>query len=139
MKMEFDLDHIGVAVETLAQGKVFYEALGLGHMTVEDVPSEKVKVGFYTLKNGSRSELLEPTDPSSPVAKFLTNRGPGIHHVCFRVTDIRGIIKKLKASGVQLINEEPRKGAHNCLVAFIHPKSTGGILVELSERQGNGE
>lgn len=136
MKQEFELDHIGVAVESLEKGRGFYEALGLGAMTVEEVPSEKVKVGFFELANDARIELLEPTASDSPIAKFLEKRGPGIHHICLKVTDIRAAIQKLKAKGMQLINEEPRKGAHNCLVAFVHPKSTGGILLELSQPAG---
>lgn len=136
MKQQFELDHIGVAVESLEKGRGFYEALGLGEMTVEDVPSEKVKVGFFELANDARIELLEPTSSESPIAKFLDKRGPGIHHICLKVPDIRAAIKNLKAKGMQLINEEPRPGAHNCLVAFVHPKSTGGILLELSQPAG---
>jgi methylmalonyl-CoA epimerase len=136
MKMTFELDHIGVAVESLAQRQGFYEALGLGPMTTEVVASEKVKVGFFNLDNDARIELLEATDDDSAIAKFLKNRGPGIHHICLRVPDIRQIMSALKAQGVQLINEQPKLGAHNCLVAFIHPKSTGGLLIELSQPQG---
>lgn len=136
MKIEFSLDHLGVAVESLDKGKAFYEALGLGPMTTELVASEKVNVGFFELANDARIELLEPTEKDSPVAKFLEKRGPGIHHICLRVNDIRSVLQTLKAQGVQLINEEPRPGAHNCLVAFIHPKSTGGILIELSQPGG---
>ena len=132
---EYDLDHIGVAVRSLNEGKVFYEALGMTDMVVETVVSEKVKVGFFTLKNGSRIELLEPTDEESPVAKFLLKRGPGIHHICLRVQNIREVMKSLKAKGVKILSEEPKKGAHNCLVAFVHPASAGGVLVELSEKE----
>jgi methylmalonyl-CoA/ethylmalonyl-CoA epimerase len=137
-KHSFELDHIGVAVESLEKGKTFYEALGLGPMTTEVVESEKVKVGFFTLADGVRVELLEPTEKDSPIAKFLEKRGPGIQQVCFRVKDIRSVIKMLKEKGIQMINDEPKKGAHNCLVAFIHPKSTGGVLVELSQPGGHG-
>jgi methylmalonyl-CoA epimerase len=133
MKSDFSLDHIGVAVESLAQGRGFYEVMGLGPMTSERVDSEKVIVGFFELANGARIELLEPTSADSPVRKFLDKRGPGIHHICFKVADIRATLQRLKAKGVRLINEEPRPGAHGCLVAFIHPKSAGGILVELSQ------
>jgi methylmalonyl-CoA/ethylmalonyl-CoA epimerase len=134
--MTFELDHIGVAVESLDKGKAFYQALGLGEMHVEKVPSEKVTVGMFELGNNSRIELLEPTESDSPVGKFLKNRGPGIHHICLKVGDIRAVMKALKAQGVQLIHDEPRPGAHNCLVAFVHPKSTGGILLELSQPGG---
>src|SRR5665213_3407690 len=131
--MTFELDHIGIAVESLQKGKAFYEALGLGKMTVEKVLNEKVTVGMYELGNDSRIELLEPTEPESPVGKFLKSRGPGIHHICLKVSDIRATMKALKAQGVQLIHDEPRPGAHDRLVAFIHTKSTGGILIELSQ------
>ncbi len=131
--MTFELDHIGVAVESLEKGKSFWEALGLGPMTTEIVASEKVKVGFFELADGVRIELLEPTEKDSPVAKFLEKRGPGVQQVCFRVKDIRATMKALKDKGIQLLSEEPRPGAHGCEVAFIHPKSTGGILIELSQ------
>ena len=131
--MTFELDHIGVAVESLEKGKTFYEALGLGPMTTEIVASEKVKVGFFQLQEGVRIELLEPTEKDSAIAKFLEKRGPGVQQVCFRVKDIRATLKALKEKGIQLINDEPRPGAHGCQVAFIHPKSTGGILIELSQ------
>ncbi len=133
---KFELDHIGIAVETLEQGKAFYEALGLSPMHVEEVAREKVRVGMFDLGNDSRIELLEPTSGDSAIRKYLEKRGPGIHHICLRVKGIRDILKTLKNGGVQLINEEPHMGAHNCLVAFIHPKSTGGVLIELSEQQG---
>jgi methylmalonyl-CoA epimerase len=134
--MKFELDHIGVAVESLEKGKAFYQALGLGNMSVEKVSSEKVTVGMFELDNDARIELLEPTEADSAVGKFLKNRGPGIHHICLKVSDIRMAVQSLKAQGVQLINEEPRLGAHNKWVVFIHPKSTGGILIELSQPKG---
>lgn len=133
----FEIDHIGVAVPSLEQGKKFYEALGFKHMGVEEVKSEKVKVGFLRLDNQASIELLEPTASDSPVAKFMDKRGPGIHHICLRVKNIRQLVENLKKQGVQMINEEPKLGAHNCLVAFVHPKSTGGVLLELSEPQGS--
>lgn len=134
--MKFTLDHIGIAVENLETGKAFYEALGLGPMHVEDVPSEKVKVGFFELDNGARVELLEPTSADSPIAKFLATRGPGVQQVCYKVEDLRATIAKLKAKGIRMINDEPRPGAGGCLVAFVHPKSAGGVLVELSQSGG---
>ena len=133
---DFELDHIGIAVESLEKGRGFWEALGLGPMTTETVPSEKVNVGFFDLGNGMRIELLEPTEKDSPIGKFLEKRGPGIQQMCLRVNDLRATLKMLKAKGIQLINEEPKAGAHGALVAFIHPKSTGGILIELSQHQG---
>jgi methylmalonyl-CoA/ethylmalonyl-CoA epimerase len=136
--VEFEIDHLGIAVNSLNEGRVFYEALGFTAMDIEEVPSEKVKVGFLELANSAAIELLEPTSPDSAVAKFLAKRGPGIHHVCLRVKDIRAVIARLKAKGIQMIHDEPKQGAHNCLVAFIHPKSTGGILMELSQPAGAG-
>lgn len=136
---EYKLDHIGVAVQHLEESAKFYQALGFGGMHVEVVEKERVKVGMFELANGARIELLEPTTDDSPVGKFLTKRGPGIHHICFRVQDLRATLKKLKAEGVRLINDEPSTGAHNCLIAFVHPSSTGGVLIELSEFQGLGD
>ena len=134
---DYDLDHIGIAVNNLDEGRVFYDALGLSDMKIENVENEKVKVGFITLKNGSRIELLEPTSPDSPVAKFLAKRGPGIHHICLRVGNIRDVMNTLKSRGIRVLTDEPTKGAHNCLVAFVHPASAGGVLVELSEKLGS--
>ncbi len=139
MSIEFELDHIAIAVETLDKGKSVYEALGLGPMNTELVPTEKVNTGFFDLANGASIELLEPTEPDSPVGKFIQKRGPGIHHICLRVKDIRAVMGALKAQGIQLIDSEPKPGAHGCLVAFIHPKSTGGVLIELSEPQERGD
>lgn len=133
MKLTFELDHIGVAVESLAERQTFWETLGLGPMTTEVVPSEKVKTGFFELGNDARIELLEPTSPDSVIAKYLAKRGPGIHHICLKVSDIRAAMKALKAAGVPLLDEEPRRGAHNCEVCFLHPKGTGGLLIELSQ------
>ena len=127
-------DHVGIAVEDITASSDFYKALGWTEMHVEEVPSEKVKVGMYECENDARVELIEPTSEDSPIKKFLDKRGPGIHHICLRVDNIHEKIKALKAAGVQLINEEPKAGAHNCLIAFVHPKSTGGVLVELSEK-----
>jgi methylmalonyl-CoA epimerase len=133
---DYDLDHIGIAVKSLEEGKTFYAALGMTEMTTEVVPTEQVKVGFLTLKNGSRIELLEPTSKESPVAKFLDKRGPGIHHICLRVKEIRSVMKALKDKGIRVLSDEPKPGAHNCLVAFVHPASAGGVLVELSQQMG---
>ena len=133
MSFKFELDHIGVAVESLEKGKAFYEALGLGPMTTEKVESEKVTVGFFELGNNSRIELLEPTGADSAVAKYLQKRGPGIHHICIKVSDIVATMGALKAMGVQLVSDEPRPGAHGKLICFVHPKSTGGLLIELSQ------
>ena len=135
MKFEFELDHIGIAVESLEKGQKFYKALGFDQMEIEDVPSEKVRTGFLKLENHSSLELLEPTSDDSVIKKFLEKRGPGIHHICLRVKDIEVVVKNLKAQGVKLVDEQPKLGAHNCKVVFVHPSSTGGILLELSEPQ----
>lgn len=138
--MKFELDHIGIAVESLEKGFEFYRALGFENLEIEEVSSEKVKVGFMQMGpevepdvGVSRLELLEPMGEESPIAMFLQKRGPGIHHICLRVKDIHKVVDDLLSKGVQLINNEPKKGAHNCLVVFVHPKSTGGVLLELSQ------
>ena len=130
----FDLDHIGIAVNSIEEGQGFYKALGFTQIHTEEVPTEKVKVGMYELGNDSRIELLEPTSEDSPIAKFLAKKGPGIHHICLRVENIKEVLHNLKSQGIQLINEEPKPGAHGCQVAFVHPKSAGGVLVELSQK-----
>ncbi len=132
--MDFELDHIGIAVENLNDGFSFYKALGFNEMSIEEVPTEKVKVGFLRLGNRSNLELLEPTSQDSTIRKYLEKRGPGIHHICLRVKDIDVVMKQLKENGVRLINDEPKMGAHNCRVAFIHPSATGGVLIELSQK-----
>ncbi len=133
--LEYEFDHVGVAVESLEKGAPFYVALGLPISDPEEVKSEKVRVQMFELGNNCRIELLESTSEDGPIAKFLAKRGPGIHHICLRVKSIHKSLKILKESGYNLIHEEPIQGAHNCLVAFVHPKSTGGVLLELSEPQ----
>lgn len=130
----FELDHLGIAVKSLDEGVKFYRALGFTEMPVEEVPTEQVRVGFLHLGNAASIELLEPTSDESPIAKFLAKRGPGIHHVCLRVRGIDAVAAKLKATGVRLVNETPRPGAHGARVVFVHPASTGGVLLELSEK-----
>lgn len=137
--LEFELDHIAIAVETLEEGAKFYQSLGFGEMETEDVPSQKVLTGFLKLGNRANIELLEPTAIDSPVRKFLDKRGPGIHHICLRVKDIDKKVAELIAKGVQMIDQTAKPGAHGCRVAFIHPKSTGGVLIELSERPQEGQ
>lgn len=134
LDFEFELDHIGIAVESLEKGFGFYEALGFRDLETEEVPSERVKVGFIRLGNKANLELLESTTDDSPIRKFLAKRGPGIHHICLRVKNIDGILQQLKAKGVRLIDEQAKQGAHNCRVAFIHPSDAGGVLIELSEK-----
>lgn len=132
-EFEFELDHLGIAVNSLEQGFQFYRTLGFTEMPVEEVPTEKVKVGFLNLGNKASIELLEGTDQESPIKKFIEKKGPGIHHVCLRVKGLDRVVERLKSQGVRLINDTPRSGAHGCRVVFIHPASTGGVLMELSE------
>ncbi|MDD5562247.1 MAG: methylmalonyl-CoA epimerase [Thermoanaerobaculaceae bacterium] len=129
------LDHIGVAVASLERRLALYRALGLEVASVEEVSSEKVRVAFLPVE-GTSIELLEPTGPDSPVAAFIAKRGEGLHHLCFRVADIRGAMAQLKANGFELLTDEPARGAHGCLVCFVHPRSAGGVLVELSQPGG---
>ena len=127
------IDHIGIATNGIDDAARFYlESLGLQIGHVEEVVSQKVRVAMLPLGE-SRVELLEPTSDDSPISRFLAKRGPGIHHIAVRVQDIRASLVELKEKGARLIDEEPRTGAGGCLVAFIHPSSTGGVLLELVE------
>jgi methylmalonyl-CoA/ethylmalonyl-CoA epimerase len=128
------ISHLGVAVTSLAEGGAFWELLGLPEEHREVVESQKVATSFRPAGE-SHVELLEPTSPESPIAKFLEKKGPGIHHLCLDVADIDATLAELKAAGVKLIHETPFDGAHGCRVAFVHPSATGGILLELSERK----
>lgn len=129
----FELDHLGIAVKSLEDGVKFYRALGFTEMPTEEVPTEKVRVGFLNLGNAASIELLESTSDESPIAKFLEKRGPGIHHVCLRVSGIDDVVARLKAAGIRLTSDAPKPGAHGCRVVFVHPASSGGVLLELSE------
>jgi methylmalonyl-CoA/ethylmalonyl-CoA epimerase len=132
---EIEIDHIGIAVESLDKSYPFWKLLGWEEdAEPEIVASQKVKVGMLPLKNSANIELLEANDEQSPIAKFISKRGAGIHHICLRVKNIEKVLNELKSSGIKLINEKPVQGAHNCLVAFVHPSSTGGVLVELSQK-----
>ncbi len=126
------LDHIGIAVESIAEGRRLYEALGLAVEGEEEVSAQGVRVAFLPV-GGGRLELLEPMTPDSPIARHLERRGPGLHHICLRVEDIRRSMADLRERGFELLSEEPQPGAHGCLVAFVHPRSTGGVLLELSQ------
>jgi methylmalonyl-CoA/ethylmalonyl-CoA epimerase len=125
------IDHIAIVVEDIDHSLTFWEdALGLDVSHIEEVTEQESLVAF--LPSGqSEVELVEPTNESSGVARYLQKRGPGMHHICFEVDDIRLTLSKLKRHGVQLINEEPTIGTGGKQIAFIHPKSTGGVLVEL--------
>src|SRR6185503_11545493 len=129
------IDHIGIATGGIAEVANFYrEALGLKIEEIEEVAEQKVRVAMLPIGE-SRIELLEPTTADSPISKFLAKRGPGIHHIAIQVENIRESLRKMKEEGARLIDEEPRNGAGGCLVAFVHPSSTGGVLVELVENQ----
>jgi methylmalonyl-CoA/ethylmalonyl-CoA epimerase len=128
------LDHIGIAVGDLAQALAFYrDALGLEVEPPEEVASQRVRAHFVPVGEAAL-ELLEPTAPDSPIAKFIEKRGPGVHHITLRVDDISEALARLKARGVRLIDESPRAGAEGALIAFVHPASTHGVLVELKQR-----
>jgi methylmalonyl-CoA/ethylmalonyl-CoA epimerase len=127
------IEHIGIATPRLDEALRFWsEALGLEVTHTEEVAEQGVRVAMLPVGE-PRIELLEPTGADTPVARFLEKRGAGIHHIAVRVTDIRTSLARLKAQGVRLIDEEPRVGAGNCLVAFIHPSASGGVLLELVE------
>jgi methylmalonyl-CoA epimerase len=128
------ISHLGISVPSIEQGGKFWDLLGLVEEHREEVASQKVLTSFRAVGE-SHLELLEPTSPESPIGKALATRGPGIHHLCLEVTDVRAALARLKAAGVKLVNEEPFDGAHDCLVAFVHPSATGGILLELSEKK----
>ena len=128
------LDHVGIAVKELAQAIAFYrDALGLTVEAPEEVPSQRVRAHFIPA-GGAALELLEATSGDSPIAGYLERRGPGLHHITLRVDDIAAAMARLKARGVRLIDEQPRPGAHGSLVAFIHPASAHGVLVELKQK-----
>ena len=125
------IDHIGIAVKSLAEAAAIYEnALGLKVNAYDQVDEQGVRVAMLNIGE-SRIELLEPTGPESPIEKFMTKRGEGIHHIAITVDDIEKALERLKASGVRLVDNEPRRGAHNTRIAFVHPSSTHGVLLEL--------
>jgi len=127
------IEHLGIAVDQLATASPLFEALlGVSPYKEEAVASEGVKTLFFQ-SGPNKIELLEATNPDSPIAKFIAKRGPGIHHVAFEVADIEAEMKRLKTAGFQLLNETPKRGADNKWVAFLHPKDTSGVLVELCQ------
>ncbi|MFK7738915.1 MAG: methylmalonyl-CoA epimerase [Planctomycetota bacterium] len=127
------LHHIGVAVRSLDEAvPKWTERLGLKLQSVDEVPTEQVKVAVL-LAGGTRIELLEPTSDESPIAKFLAKRGPGVHHLAFQVGDCQQKITTLLAGDAPMLNTTPNPGAHDCKVAFVHPKFLGGVLAELVE------
>ena len=128
------IDHIGVAVKSLDESLKFYAAMGITPSHIEEVPSQKVKTAFLTIGD-VHVELLEPTSEDSPIAKHLEKRGEGMHHIAYEVDDVAAALQTLRDSEIKLVNETPVDGAHNMLVAFIHPKSTNGVLTELCQHR----
>ncbi len=127
------IDHIGVAVASLDEAVPFYQQnLGMVLMGIEEVAEQKVKVAFLQVGE-SKIELLEPTSQESPIAKFLEKNGSGIHHIAYEVEDIEAAISKLEFEGVRMVDRVPRSGAHGARIAFVHPKSSGGVLTELCQ------
>ncbi len=131
--MLLKIDHIGIAVRSMADSnELFRRLLGEAHYKIETVESEKVATSFFRIGD-SKIELLEASDPESPIAKYIEKRGEGIHHIAFEVEDIRAAIEHLEQQGFVPLNREPKRGADNKWVAFFHPKSCNGVLVELCQ------
>lgn len=132
-----EIDHLGIAVKSLAEAKKFYQNLGLSPMEDEIVEGEKVRLSMVPVGE-SRIELLEPLSDDSPIAKFLAKRGEGLHHVALNVEDLSGTVERLKAAGTRLISDEIKIGAGGHLYVFVHPSSAGGVLLELVEDAPQG-
>ena len=127
------IEHIGIAVKNLEESnKLFKSLLGKKHYKIEEVASEGVKTSFFKVGD-NKIELLEATKKDSPIAKFITKKGEGVHHIAFAVTDIVAEVARLKKEGFIVLNDTPKKGADNKLVVFLHPKSTNGVLIELCQ------
>jgi methylmalonyl-CoA epimerase len=131
------IDHLGIAVKSLAEARKFYEKLGLEVMPEETVEAEKVRLAMVPIGE-SRIELLEPTSPESAIARFLEKRGEGLHHVALHVNDLSGTVERLKASGTRLISDAIKTGAGGHRYVFVHPASAGGVLLELVEDAPQG-
>jgi len=130
--MSYSLDHLGIAVKSLTAAKCIYEKLGLSISAEETVPAEKVRLVMVPIGD-TRLELLEPTSSDSVIAKYIEKRGEGLHHICLRVPDLDAAVQKLKADGVRLVIDEIKIGAGGRRYVFVHPSSTGGVLLELAE------
>lgn len=129
------INHIGVAVNSIEESAPLYrDVYGMKDEGVEVVEEQKVKVAFFGIGE-SRIELLEPTSDDSPVAKFIAKNGPGVHHIAYEVDDIQAELEQLREQGIRLIDEVPRCGAHDTQIAFLHPKSSGGVLTEICQGQ----
>ena len=134
--MPSKINHIGIAVPDIEAAAEFYtKHLGLELGGVEEVPDQKVKVAFLPIGE-VRLELVQPTSPESPVAKFLEKNGPGFHHIAYQVDDVAAEVERLRAEGVRMVDQTPRSGAHNTRIAFVHPKASGGVLTELVQEMG---
>jgi methylmalonyl-CoA/ethylmalonyl-CoA epimerase len=127
------IDHLGMAVQSLEEASRLYrDVLGFTCGGTEEIPDQKVRVAFFQVGQ-VRIELLEPTSSDSPIARFLERKGPGLHHVAYCVADLPATLASLKSAGIRLIDETPRPGAHGMQIAFAHPKSTGGVLIEFCQ------
>jgi len=134
MQPPTNVDHLGMAVYSIEDASRLYrDVLGLPSEGIEEIPDQKVRVACFQLGE-ARIELLEPTAEDSPIARFLEKKGPGLHHVSYRVNDLRSTLAALMSAGIRLIDETPRHGARGMLIAFAHPKSTGGVLMEFCQR-----
>ncbi|MBV8201274.1 MAG: methylmalonyl-CoA epimerase [Acidobacteria bacterium] len=130
--MILGVDHLGIAVRSIAEGRAFYEALGLAVAAIEEVPGDLVRVAMIPC-GAMRLELLEPTSPESPIARFLERRGPGLHHLCLASDDLAADDALLRGAGYQVLRPRHTRGAGGCWIQFVHPKSAGGVLIELSQ------
>ena len=129
------IEHIGIAVKDIERSNDLFRALfGEGHYKIEEVESEGVKTSFFQC-GPNKIELLQATNDESPIAKFIEKKGEGIHHIAFDVDDIYAEMDRLKKEGFQILNETPKNGADNKLICFLHPKTTGGVLVELCQER----
>lgn len=130
------IEHLGIAVENLEEAnQLFASLLGKEHYKIEEVEGEKVSTSFFKIGD-TKIELLEATADTSPIAKFIAKRGKGVHHIAFGVDDINAEMERLKGEGFELLNDVPKRGADNKLVCFLHPKTTGGVLVEICQDKG---
>ena len=128
------IEHIGIAVKSIEESRKYYEdVLGLNCYAIEEVADQKVKTAFFMVGQ-TKLELLESTDPDGPIGKFIEKKGEGIHHIAFAANDLQKSLNILKESGIRLIDENPRAGAEGLNIAFLHPKSTHGVLTELCEK-----
>lgn len=127
------IEHLGIAVKSIEDALPFWEnVLGLKCYNIEEVADQKVRTAFFRIGD-TKIELLEPTSEESTIAKFIENRGEGVHHIAYAVKNIEGALEELEGNGVRLIDKTPRGGAEGLTIAFLHPKSTGGVLTELCE------